>query len=100
LPNFKSPRSDGTCFENDPVYLPKQAGEIIGSSPATLQKWRSEGGGTVFVKLGRRKVGYRASALQEWLAARTATSTADARARGLSSSINGREERSRAMEVG
>ena len=70
---------------DDPVYLPKEAAERIGSSPATLQKWRCEGGGPVFVKLGRRKVGYTASALREWLASRRATTTADAHDRGLSS---------------
>jgi len=85
---------------DDPLYLPKQAGELIGSSVAALQKWRTEGGGPVFVKLGRRKVGYRASALHEWLASRTATSTADARARGLSSSVNGCEERPRIAQAG
>jgi predicted DNA-binding transcriptional regulator AlpA len=69
---------------DDPIHLPEQAAKVVKSSTATLQKWRSEGGGPEFVKLGRRKVGYRESALQAWVAARTATSTADARARGLS----------------
>lgn len=85
---------------DDTVYLPKEAAERIGSSPATLQKWRSEGGGPVFVKLGRRKVGYTASSLSTWLASRTATSCADARARGLSSSVNSCEERPRTAQAG
>ena len=71
---------------DDPVYLTKAAADFMGLSAATLQKWRSEGGGPEFVVLGRRRIGYRASSIQRFLADRVATSAADARERGLSSS--------------
>ena len=48
---------------DDPIHLPEQAAKVVKSSTATLQKWRSEGGGPEFVKLGRRRVGYRESTL-------------------------------------
>ena len=69
---------------DDVVYLPPEAAKLIKSSPASLQKWRCEGGGPTFIKIGRRRVGYTGAALKSWLANRAATSCADARARGLS----------------
>jgi predicted DNA-binding transcriptional regulator AlpA len=65
------------------LLLPKQAAEKLKLTAATLQRYRSEGGGPLFVKIGRRRVAYRNSDLSEWLAARTANSTADAKSRGL-----------------
>lgn len=66
------------------TYLPpKQAAEKIGVSPATLQRWRSEGGGPPYCKVGRRLVAYPESGFQKWLTERMASSTADAKQRGL-----------------
>ncbi|MCM2256577.1 MAG: helix-turn-helix domain-containing protein [Vicinamibacteria bacterium] len=45
-------------------------------SPKTLERWRVEGSGPRFVKLGRR-VGYRRQDLLDWAASRTRRSTSD-----------------------
>lgn len=45
----------------------------------TAQRWRAEGNGPPFVRLGR-KVIYRVSDIEAWLRARTYTSLADERA--------------------
>lgn len=74
-----------TALGDDALYLPRDAAPKVGASEAALQKWRTEGTGPVFVKLGKRKVGYRASDLRNWLESRAAVSTADAYERGLSS---------------
>jgi predicted DNA-binding transcriptional regulator AlpA len=61
----------------------KQTAAFIGVTPAHLQRQRSEGGGIPFVLLGKRKIAYRLSDINAWLAARVASSTTDARERGL-----------------
>ena len=58
------------------------AAERIGLSPATLAKLAVVGGGPRYLKLGRRVV-YRASDLDAWVAARSVANTAEAQARGL-----------------
>jgi predicted DNA-binding transcriptional regulator AlpA len=67
------------------ILTPRGAAEYLGGilSEAALQRYRSEGGGPKFIKIGKRRVGYRLADLQAWLDARVAQSTADARARGL-----------------
>lgn len=67
----------------DIVFSPKQAAERLGVTVAHLQRLRSEGGGPRFCRLGKRKCAYRAADVNAWLAQRVATSTADARERGL-----------------
>lgn len=67
----------------DPLYAEGPAGRYLGGgddpiSPRTLQRWRLEGTGPVFVKVGRL-VRYRRSALDAWLAAREAASTSESK---------------------
>lgn len=50
-------------------------------SLATLERWRSEGKGPPFVKVGPRRVGYRLADFERWLADRVVSSTADAKER-------------------
>ena len=45
-----------------------QAAEAIKQRPATMTKWRSEGKGPPYLKLGRACY-YRPEALRQWLAA-------------------------------
>ena len=52
----------------------KQAATQIGLKPNTLAKWRCEGGGPVFFKVGR-SVRYRLEDLSAWLAEKRSTST-------------------------
>ena len=53
-----------------------QLADKTGISPRTLQKWRWEGGGPPYIKLGR-SVRYRLSDVLEWLDERTFESTSD-----------------------
>lgn len=57
-------------------------------SITTLERWRSEGKGPPFVKVGPRRVGYRLADFERWLADRVVSSTADAKER-LGKSDNG-----------
>jgi predicted DNA-binding transcriptional regulator AlpA len=65
------------------IVTPDQAARLVGLTIHTLQRMRTEGNGPKFIKLGKRRVGYRARDLAEWLDGRAATSTTDVRARGL-----------------
>lgn len=65
------------------LFTTREAAEYLGVSEAHLQRMRSEGGGPSFCRIGKRRVGYRAGDLSTWLGNRVATSTADARERGL-----------------
>jgi len=69
---------------SDQILTPQQTAEHTGLSMPSLQRMRSEGTGPCFIKLGPRRVGYRISDINAWLETRVATSTSDARVRGLS----------------
>jgi hypothetical protein len=58
----------------------EQAAEACGLSPRTLERWRYEGRGPRFAKLGKRVL-YRPQDLVEWIAAHTRTSTRQAEQR-------------------
>ena len=49
-------------------------GEVIGRSPYTLQRWRSEGSGPPYIKVGGR-VSYDMERVHEWIASHEQTST-------------------------
>jgi predicted DNA-binding transcriptional regulator AlpA len=65
---------------NDAVLDPEAASEYLGwrISVQTLARYRCEGKGPRFIKLGSR-VGYRRSALDEWMKTRERTSTSATR---------------------
>jgi hypothetical protein len=54
----------------------KQASQLLGLSPRTLEAWCLTGGGPVYIKAGRRVL-YRRSDLGAWLDAHTRHSTSD-----------------------
>ena len=54
----------------------RQAAELIGMSKRTLEKWRVEGNGPPFLKLGRRVLYSRAD-LKAWLLSRRRHSTSE-----------------------
>lgn len=65
-------------MHSDPVWTPSIAGSYLNLAPSTLAKLRMRpGAGPKFIRLSGRKVGYRRSALDEWLAARVRSSTLD-----------------------
>ena len=53
------------------------ASDLLRISPRTLQRWRNSGGGPRFVRLGARRIAYRASDVESWAGSRAFTSRAD-----------------------
>ena len=53
--------------KNDSVLRASQAAEYLGLKPRTLANWRSLRTGPAFIKIGNHAVGYRKSALEEFL---------------------------------
>ena len=51
----------------DELLSTPAAAALLGLSPRTLEGWRRTGEGPAFVRLGRRRVAYRRSALDRWL---------------------------------
>jgi predicted DNA-binding transcriptional regulator AlpA len=52
------------------VVSPREAAAILSLSTVTLQRKRNDGSGPPFVRLGERRVGYRLTDLEAWLASR------------------------------
>ncbi len=55
----------------DPLLNEKQLAAWLGISLPNLQRRRSDGSGPPFVQLSERRIGYRKSAVERWLEART-----------------------------
>ncbi|HSL83242.1 MAG TPA: helix-turn-helix domain-containing protein [Thermoanaerobaculia bacterium] len=60
-----------------PLLNQDQAAEALAVPPRTLERWRYQGGGPPFVRVGRH-VRYRLRDLCQWLDDRTFRSTAEA----------------------
>jgi hypothetical protein len=69
----------------DPLLTPAEAGAELGLSPNTLSKWRVQGRGPAFVKLGDGggasgrgvAVRYRLSVVRAWVESHARRSTSD-----------------------
>lgn len=66
----KAPGASVPAMPSNIVISEPEAARRLGISPRTLQRWREEGGGPAFVRLGLRRVGYRPADLDAWVAAR------------------------------
>jgi predicted DNA-binding transcriptional regulator AlpA len=55
----------------DPILNEEELAQWLDISRPTLQRQRSDGGGPPFVQLSARRIGYRKSAVEQWLEART-----------------------------
>lgn len=55
----------------DPLLSEQEVAEWLATSRATLQRQRSHGSGPPFVRLSERRIGYRRSAVEQWLEQRT-----------------------------
>jgi predicted DNA-binding transcriptional regulator AlpA len=55
----------------DPLLTERQLSVWLGISLPSLQRMRSNGTGPKFVQLSERRIGYRKSAIETWLSART-----------------------------
>jgi len=53
---------------------PKEAGEIVGRRPRTMEKYRGAGTGPAYYKIGHVVI-YRRADVEEWKEKRTVTST-------------------------
>ncbi len=58
------------------ILTPKAVSERLGVSQSTLAKWRLDGSGPAFIKIGAH-VAYDASMIEDWLASRVRRSTSD-----------------------
>jgi predicted DNA-binding transcriptional regulator AlpA len=52
------------------VVRPAEAALVLSVSLSLLKKWRAEGAGPRFVRLGGGAIGYRRADLSDWIAAR------------------------------
>src|SRR5262249_32227764 len=55
----------------EPLLTEKQLSAWLGISLPNLQRMRSRGGGPLYIQLSERRIGYRKSAVETWLASRT-----------------------------
>jgi predicted DNA-binding transcriptional regulator AlpA len=62
-------------FPIDPILTEKELASWLATSCPTLQRLRSNGDGPPFIQLSTRRIGYRRSAVDRWLADRTITRT-------------------------
>ena len=73
-----------------PVLLDtRQAAAVLGFQPTTLEEMRRRGGGPPYVRLSARAVRYPLEKLEAWLEERTASSTAEERARQEREAVEG-----------
>jgi predicted DNA-binding transcriptional regulator AlpA len=56
---------------SDPILSEEALAKWLDTSRPTLQRQRSDGSGPPFVQLSERRIGYRKSAVENWLLART-----------------------------
>jgi hypothetical protein len=68
-----------TTLPHDPNHLmfPRDVAAYLGVSIATLERWRMIGEGPAFVKVGRRRIAYRARIITDWLTSRERASTSE-----------------------
>jgi excisionase family DNA binding protein len=50
----------------DDLLTTQQAAALLQLSPRTLRRWRVEGKGPPFIRLGSRRVRYRREAVMDW----------------------------------
>lgn len=55
----------------DPILSERELAVWLGVSLPSLQRMRSSGSGPRFIQLSQRRIGYRKSAVELWLDART-----------------------------
>jgi predicted DNA-binding transcriptional regulator AlpA len=63
---------------SDPILTEQEYRAWVGISAPTAQRQRSEGMGPPFVQLSDRRIGYRRSAVEQWLEARTISRVGEA----------------------
>jgi predicted DNA-binding transcriptional regulator AlpA len=61
----------------DPILSEQELAAWLHTSRPTLQRQRSDGSGPEFIQLSTRRIGYRKSAVERWLASRTTNRICD-----------------------
>jgi predicted DNA-binding transcriptional regulator AlpA len=54
----------------DPVLPERETAKWLSVGVSTLQRWRAQGYGPAFVRLSERRIGYRTSEIERWVASR------------------------------
>lgn len=52
---------------SDPIYSESETAEFLSLKPCTLRKWRPLKKGPPHVRIGARRIGYRASEVLSWI---------------------------------
>ncbi len=74
---MKKPRTTRRTSSTQPQRLDTiRAAKFVGLSKRTLEKWRYEGGGPPYLKLGRRVL-YSLGDLEEWIGRQRRSSTSE-----------------------
>lgn len=63
--------SGAAPFPGDELLTDAQLAKLLHVDGRTTLRWRTEGGGPPFIRVGARRVLYARTAVDEWLAART-----------------------------
>lgn len=80
----KQPKKTGTGSEEPILLNEKEAAQLLGFKPKTLQGWRTRGHVQLpFVRISKGCVRYRRSDIDAWLEQQLRTSTSDDAVRGL-----------------
>jgi Helix-turn-helix domain len=66
-----------TPRDDTPLLGPDEAAKLLNSNPRTIERWRMDGGGPIYIKVGRR-VAYRRADLLQFIKEHTYQSTAEA----------------------
>ncbi len=65
----------------------KQAANMLGLSPRTLQAWRVDGNGPMYIRIGHNRVLYDPADIQSWLDERRFRSTSEEAARAAQQDV-------------
>jgi len=82
IPNVEFPSLEEFLKSSSPGWLDEavdtaEASRIVGCAIATLNTWRSRGGGPTFIKVGERAVRYQRRQLFQFLTERRRCNTSD-----------------------
>lgn len=67
--------------KDSPLVKEAEAARILDLSKRTLQKWRVEGHGPVYIRVSARAIRYRLVDLESWINERVRSSTSEATVR-------------------
>ncbi len=68
---------DARSHDEDALLTEQQAATLLNVNPRTLQKWRINGGGPLFVRISRRCIRYRPKDVRNWAQHRVKSSTSE-----------------------